>query len=253
MTSYISALTTFESSWFKGVTQTKCKCGSEKCRGVLGKRSDRKGTTPPKKLKLKAKAVKKYKKYKKSTVERIQKSVIIGPVKPKRKPPRERRPPSPPPPSKSATPELEPLAQTSDDDSGLSDIEMATPVPKVPSPKHILKSLRPRNRVMKTYKGNKTIAKSSVLKPVTSKNAVLAARNSALELVLASPTGEETAKSVSNKARMSTNITITTTEDTSVTPISTVEEIFAQSIIVPVDELHSADMAIASRTEITVA
>ncbi|KAF8244652.1 hypothetical protein K440DRAFT_609087 [Wilcoxina mikolae CBS 423.85] len=238
-------------TWFKGVTQTKCKCGSEKCRGVLGKRSDRKGTTPPKKLKLKAKAVKMYKKYKKAVVERIQKSVIIGPVKPKRKPPRERRPPSPPPPSKSATPELEPLAQTSDDDSGLSDIEMPTPVPKVPSPKPLLKSLRPRVRPpMKTYKINKTIAQSSVLKSVTSKNAVVAARTSALEQALAEVTGEEAAKSVSNKTHKS--ITITTTEDASITSITAVEEILPQGVPVPVDELLPTDMAMAPGTEIAV-
>ncbi|KAF8538430.1 hypothetical protein BDD12DRAFT_885208 [Trichophaea hybrida] len=236
-------------TWFKGVTQTKCKCGSEKCRGVLGKRSDRKGTTPPKKLKLKVKAVKKYKKYKKAIIGRIQKSVIIGPVKPKRKPPRERRPPSLPPPSKSATPELEPLAQTSDDDSGLSDIEISTPVPKVPSPKPLLKSLRPRVRApMKTYKINKTIAQSSVLKSVTSKSAVVAARTLALEQALAEVTGEDSAKSVSNKTHKS--ITITTTEDASITSITAVEGILPQGVPVPVE--LPTDMAMVPGTEIAV-
>ncbi|KAI5812835.1 hypothetical protein BZA77DRAFT_133501 [Pyronema omphalodes] len=186
-------------TWFKGVTQTKCRCGSEACRGVLGKRSDNKrlsllkAPTPPKKQAKQTK--RKYKKrVQKTTV--VQKSIIISPAKPKRAPPKQRRPPTPPPKktkssSPPATPELEPLSDSSDDESELSDIDFNTSASVIVAPdstpasaKPTNKALRPRTRVMKTYKVNKTIAKSSVAKTATSKGAVQAARLSVLEQVL---------------------------------------------------------------------
>lgn len=183
-------------TWFKGVTQIQCKCGTKKCRGVLGKRSDRK--TPPKKdTEEEAKPSKKGRKkgpakrtYKKRTVaERIQQSVIINPVKKERKPPFPRRPPTPPP--IATTPELETLPQTSDDDSVLSDIEDVLITKAETTPKPLTKTTRTRSRPLRTYKVNKTIAKSSVPKSITSKSAVEAAKADALEEALAEATGKE--------------------------------------------------------------
>ena len=193
--------TNVSNSWFKGVEQKKCYCGAAKCRGVLGKRSDRLPATPPKdevkpvkgkaksKGKKAAKTPAKKKKYVKK--EAVQKSVIITPVKRERKPPFPRKPltpkraakeTTPPATSQTSTPEPEPLLQSSDDedDSCQSEVELVTPPPKTVSPKPLLKNSRTRTRVgMKTYKINKTIAKS-----VTSKAAVAAAKSMAVEEAL---------------------------------------------------------------------
>ena len=222
-------------SWFKGVTQQSCKCGSEKCRGTLGKRTDgtkkaktttTKGTKTAK-LTKPSKVTKTLKKVQKLTkkvteqivmavtkkapppttttttttakperarrLERVQKSVIMEPAKPKRRPPTRRRPATPPP--KEPTPELETLPSTSDDDdeSDLSGSELPTPrvyprrmmSPKADPPERTkLHSLRTRARVMRTYKTNKTIAKS-----ITSEAAVAAAREMALGDALSSAMG----------------------------------------------------------------
>jgi hypothetical protein len=186
---------------------------------VLGKRSDRKSplkkeTEVDAKASKKGKNAKAKKVYKKRVVtERIQQSVIINPVKKARKPPFPRRPPTPPPAedSKTATPELEgelePLP-TSDDDSGLSDLE-DTPMTTVDTtPKPLTKTTRLRTKPLKTYKINKTIAKSSVSKTVTSKAAVMAAKNGALDEVLAEAAGKENTSKVSR-------MTVTTMENTS--------------------------------------
>jgi hypothetical protein len=160
--------------------------------------------------------------YKKKVVtERIQQSVIINPVKKARKPPFPRRPPTPPPAedSKTATPELdqelEPLPPSSDDDSGLSDVE-DTPMTTVDTtPKPLTKTARLRAKPIKTYKINKTIAKSSVSKTVISKAAVMAAKNGALEEILAEAAGREnTAKVVTNKVARKLMVS-TTVENTS--------------------------------------
>ena len=149
--------------------------------------------TPPKKTAAPAPNVRKYRRRKSFKLpEPAEKPVVAGPAKPKRKPPRNRRPPSPsspqppppppPPPPQppaeeeelasrpaSMCPELEPLPTTSDDDSGLSDIEMPPTVVAIrDSPKPAVKTLRPRNRVLKTYKVNKTIAKA---RPAASQSA----------------------------------------------------------------------------------
>jgi len=87
---------------------------------------------------------------------------------------------------------LETVLSTSDDESDLSETELLTPKvyprrisPKADPPERTkLHSLRTRARVMRTYKTNKTIAKS-----ITSEAAVAAAREIALGDALSSAMG----------------------------------------------------------------
>ena len=150
----------------------------------MGRRNDRKDNTPPKVVK---KVTRKY--VKKIKTERVQKSAIISSAKPKRKPPTQRRPLSPKASTKeeSGTPELEPLAQSSDDEDESEFSEITTPPSKIDSSpnKPVLKSSRNKNRVLKTYKVNKTIQHSSIAKSITSESAVSAARAMAFEEALA--------------------------------------------------------------------
>lgn len=170
-------------NWFKGVTQQSCKCGAETCRGTLGKRTDAprvraKPLLTPKSSKSKSKSKSSAKRtaphtappatgkgrgkngesirYKSKGAAGVQRNIIL-PAKPPRKPPTQRRLPTPPPaprePSTSEEPESPPPR-----------IIDATPIsspPKPPTP--VVRKMRDRPRVTRTYKVGKTIAPTAAV------------------------------------------------------------------------------------------
>ena len=195
-------------SWFKGVTQQPCKCGSERCRGTLGKRSDapfrKSESTPVVKSKKRGNGKGKWAKkivtkittttaaISKSVLARttsnsiktapklkaanLQKSVLAQP-KAKRKPPTQRRPATP-----SPAPSPVPSVSDSEDEGITSPDRQLLEIPPAPTPPPAIARNRPR--ITRTYKVNKTIAQAAASKPVTSTEALEAARESALADVL---------------------------------------------------------------------
>ncbi|TGZ77997.1 hypothetical protein EX30DRAFT_351354 [Ascodesmis nigricans] len=207
-------------NWFKGVTQQSCKCGSEKCRGTLGKRSDapvkkpeptpvskgkkKKGngkgkwakkmmtTTPVTKSVLSRTTTNATKVPPKAKPANLPKSVIVQP-KPKRKPPMQRRPPTP-----SPAPSPVPSVSDSEEDEDISSPDrQLLEIPPAPTPAPPLKT---RPRITRTYKVNKTIAQAEISKPVTSSELLQAARDAALADVLGGVSaGSASATSLASK------------------------------------------------------
>lgn len=210
----------FSYSWFKGVTQQSCKCGSEKCRGTLGKRSDAlqnkpsppaptkgkgkgkvaKGTYKTKKTslthtvtvkkakvaiksiggKLKALSGKGKAKVTKTTTMKVTKKTANILAKPKAKPKTLRKAPI----QRRPTPAPSPVPTVSD--SGEED-EIASPdrqlLASLSAPPPPPPSVR-RPRITRTYKVNKTYAQNEVGKAITSEENLEGAKGKVLEEVM---------------------------------------------------------------------